>query len=88
MNDPIEARNKSASFYVYGDLCEIQNYINVKANFIQELDIIYLEGDFKNKHEFILPIDESDSELNIIQLVYSAILDINAKNENKLIIKK
>jgi hypothetical protein len=88
MNDQIEARNKSASFYVYGDLCEIQNYSNVRANYIKELDLIYFEGDYQNEHDFILPLDECDSELNIIQLVYNVILNINLMKENEIKIKK
>lgn len=88
MNEKIEARNKSASFYVYGDLCEIQNYYNVQANYSKDLDLIYFEGHVKNQREFILALDESDSDLNIIQLIYNVIIEINSKNQNEAKIKK
>ena len=50
--------------------------------------MIYFEGHVKNQREFILALDESDSDLNIIQLIYNVIIEINSKNQNEAKIKK
>ncbi|CAF0724662.1 unnamed protein product [Brachionus calyciflorus] len=73
----IDSKNKTAAFHIYGDLCEVKNYGKIVAHLCNETNFIYFEAEPKpNEIEYILPIDENDSNFKI-DLINNIINNIN-----------